>query len=69
MNFVLNIFRIFISTNPNWSGSDVWNIILINFIIFIRCQNVEFVTSLLSWLLVVTNFVEMVVNDLSEIDD
>jgi len=69
MNFILNVFDVFISADPNWSGSDVWNIFLINFVFFIWSQNIEFVTSLLCWLLVVNNFVEVIVNNFSKIDD
>ena len=69
MNFILNILNIFISTDPNWSGSNVWNIFGINFVIFIWSQDIEFVTSLLTWRLVMDDFVEVVVNNFSKIHD
>jgi len=69
MNFILNILNIFISTDPNWSGSNVWNIFGINFVIFIWSQDIEFVTSLLLWNLVMDDFVEVVVNNFSKIHD
>ena len=69
MNFILNIFNVFIGGNPDWSGSDVWNIVFVNFVFFVWSQDIEFVTSLLAWLLVVNNFVKVIVNNFSKIND
>jgi len=69
MNFILNIFNVFVSTDPNWSSPDIWEIVLINFVFFIWSQNIEFITALLTWSLVVNNFVEVIVNNFSKIND
>jgi hypothetical protein len=69
MNFILNIFNVFVSTDPDWSGSDVWNVFLVNFVLFVWSQNVELVTSLFTWLLVVNNFIKVIVNNFSKINN
>ena len=69
MNFILNIFKIFVSTDPDWSGSDIWEVLVIDLVFFVWSQDVEIVASFLSWFFVVYNFVKVVVNNLTKIND
>jgi hypothetical protein len=65
MNFILNIFKIFVSTDPNRSGSDIRKVLVIDFVFFVWSQDVEVITSFLCRFFVVHD----IVYNFSEIDN
>ena len=69
MDFILNVFNVFVSTYPNWSCSDIWEIFCIDFILFVWTKNIEIVISLLRWFGVMNNLVKVVVNNFSKINN
>lgn len=70
INFVLDVINILVGTNPSWSSSQMREIFSIDIKVFVGWSHeVETLRGSLSWDGVVDGFVEVVMNDLSKIDD
>jgi len=70
VDFVLDVIDILVGTDPSWSGSQVREIFSIDIEVFVGWSHeVETLGWSLSWDGVVDGFVEVIMNDLSEIDD
>jgi len=69
VNFVLDVINILITTDPNWSSSDIWKVFWINFILFLWSENIEVFISFLGWLVMMNYFIKMVMNDLTKINN
>jgi hypothetical protein len=69
MNFILDVVHVFILTNPERSGTDVWEVIIVYFNFSVWSEDVEVVTCCSSWSLGMNNFIKMIMNNLSEVNN
>jgi hypothetical protein len=70
VDFVLDVINILVGTNPSWSCSQMWEIFGVDIEVFVGWSHeVETLRWSLSGDGVVDSFVEVIMNDLSEIDD
>jgi len=69
VDFVLDVINILITTDPNWSSSDIWKVFWINFILFLWSENIEVFIAFLGWLVMMNYFIKMVMNDLTKINN
>ena len=70
VDFVLDVINILVGTDPSWSCSQMWEIFGVDIEVFVGWSHeVETLRWSLSGDGVVDGFVEVIMNDLSEIDD
>ena len=69
MDFVLDVVLVLISTDPNWSGSNVWEVFVVDFVFFLWSQDEEFIVCWSAWFSSMYGLVKVIVNNLSKIND
>jgi hypothetical protein len=67
INFILNIFNMFFSTNPCWSCSQMREIIWIYFILSFMSQHIKFFIVFNRRLAMMDCFIKMVMNYFSQV--
>jgi len=68
IDFILNVIGGLFSTNPCWSGSQL-RVVIFNIILLALLDDVKVVRLGLRWLLSMHNFVKVIVNHFTKIDD